>query len=132
MAGNIQRPMRTLLWIRIAGGLLTGLMVIHILRFAKREVGIEPAWWYLSAGTIPSVLVLLLIGLKRHAVAYWLAITHDAILLLGLALGLVFLPNYYGLAVMSPLGLFLLEGVILLARQELDSTSIDEQPGDFA
>lgn len=118
MAVSVKNSARMLLWTRIVGGILTGLLALDVILVAKQEIGIEPAWWFLIFGTAPSILVLLCLLLRRLVIAYKLALTHDALLLIGFLLLLVVLPNFLGLVIMSPLGIFIVEGIVLFRRRK--------------
>ena len=80
--------------------------------FLPGELGPEPGWYLLFLGVLPTITVLVLGKFKQHYLVISMLV-HDIALLCILVVLLAVLPNYLGLLVLSPLSLFLVEGVLV-------------------
>lgn len=109
-----------LIW-RACVTLLLAVMVYGMFQ-PNTDVGVEPAWWYLLFGLLPSAVVLALL-VWRRAAGIKAAVIHDALIAVGLALlALSLLLDPHGvlaLVLLAWLGVFPVEGFVLWFRSRV-------------
>ncbi len=77
-------------------------------------IGTQIAYPNFFLGVVPAAIFLFLRYTKLNW-ACWFAFAYDLLIILTLLVGLVFLPNYYGLFFFFPLAGFICEFIILIA-----------------
>ena len=94
-------------------GIILALLALPNVVLGDSCVGSQPGWCLLIFGVVPSVGVLVLARVKPE-IAYRFALGHDLLLLGGFVVLWASSTNYLGLILMSPLGGFVIEGLVLL------------------
>ncbi|MHB0913854.1 MAG: hypothetical protein ACYC2Y_10500 [Armatimonadota bacterium] len=103
---------KLLKWRLVYGGLLLLTSAWGLSPVARGELGAEPSLYLLLLGVLPSAAVVA--SARRGRLPYRLALAHDLFLAIALLVSLVLLHNRFGLIILSPLGAFILEGLVLL------------------
>ncbi len=114
------RSVRFLLIWRYVCGVTLG--ILSVLFFVvKGELGPEPGWYLLLLGVAPTIIVVIVSRL-RNKFCVLCALVHDASLFCLLAVLLLALPNYLALVALSPLAVFLIEGLFLWVLLGINGT----------